>query len=64
MDNKCTYCHRPAGDNAKYSYGMPGNKHVVKCDRWLCTLKQTLISKFKRAVVKVCEYIIHKVKHG
>ena len=46
---KCSYCHGkvPEGAKATYAYGLPGFKNVVKCDRWLCTKIQVVMSKVR-----------------
>jgi hypothetical protein len=61
---KCTYCHKPVGNNFKYSYGMPGCKNVFKCGRRWCTLKQKFISRLKQLILRLCKHAIAKVKNG
>lgn len=51
-DRECTYCGKPTGPSFKYAYGLPGHKHVFKCDRRWCTAWQMVKTKLVSWYIK------------
>ena len=62
----CSYCQTSVSKDsgAKYYYGVPGFKNVVKCSKWWCTRYQKTISKYRLLKQQLSALVEHMKRYG